>query len=142
MCPRPRKFLVSRNPLHLVTESHNPAGVARGRRAEEWGIANWIFGFKRTRVTRVSGFWHNPGLPMTKANFKAHLPKPPRPTKEPQECSWILLARSPTKRLKRMANCLARFRQARKAEEESAHQKTLQPATSIATERYAIKPED
>ena len=58
---------------------------------------------------------------MTKPNFKAHLPKPPRPTNEPREYSWILLERSLTKRLKDWRICLARFWQTRKAEEEGAH---------------------
>ena len=32
-----------------------------------------FFGFKRTWVTRVTGFWHNPGLQMTKTELQSAL---------------------------------------------------------------------
>ena len=47
-----------------------------------------VFGFKRTWVTRVTGFWHNPGLQMTKTELQTALAEATRPTKEPLEYSW------------------------------------------------------
>jgi DNA-binding protein HU-beta len=47
--------------------------MRRASLAEECGIANRISGFKRTWVTRVIGFWHNPGLQMTKTELQSAL---------------------------------------------------------------------
>jgi DNA-binding protein HU-beta len=33
----------------------------------------FILRFKRTWVTRITGFWHNPGLPMTKTELQSAL---------------------------------------------------------------------
>jgi DNA-binding protein HU-beta len=38
------------------------------------GRRRWfILRFKRTWVTRITGFWHNPGLPMTKTELQSAL---------------------------------------------------------------------
>jgi hypothetical protein len=38
------------------------------------GAATVVFlRFKRTWVTRITGFWHNPGLPMTKTELQSAL---------------------------------------------------------------------
>ena len=38
------------------------------------GQRRWfILRFKRTWVTRITGFWHNPGLPMTKTELQSAL---------------------------------------------------------------------
>jgi hypothetical protein len=35
-------------------------------------IDSWCFlGFKKTWMTRIAGFWHNPGLPMTKTELQS-----------------------------------------------------------------------
>jgi DNA-binding protein HU-beta len=45
--------------------------VRHGRFAG-WGGGGGLFlRFKRTWVTRVTGFWHNPGLPMTKTELQS-----------------------------------------------------------------------
>jgi hypothetical protein len=80
-------------------------------------------GFQRTWVTRVTGFWHNPHYKMTKSELQSALAEATQTdkrTKEPWEYSWILLARSPTKRLKRMANLSCPVSASCEAEEESA----------------------
>jgi hypothetical protein len=33
----------------------------------------FILRFKRNWVTRITGFWHNPGLPMTKTELQSAL---------------------------------------------------------------------
>ena len=32
-----------------------------------------VFDFKKTWMTRIAGFWHNPGLPMTKTELQSAL---------------------------------------------------------------------
>jgi hypothetical protein len=57
---------------------------------------------------------------MTKPNFKAQLLKPPKPTKESLGYFSIRSATSPYKEIKKERRiCLARFWQAREAEEEA-----------------------
>ena len=40
-----------------------------GRGGRRW----FTLSFKRTWVTRITGFWHNPGLPMTKTELQSAL---------------------------------------------------------------------
>jgi hypothetical protein len=95
------------------------AGVARGR----VGDCQLDFsGFQRTCVTLVTGFWHNPGLlnDKNRTSKRTRRSHPDRQT----NCgsipgySW----RAGLQRDKKDRRiCLTRFRQAGKAEEESAH---------------------
>jgi hypothetical protein len=78
-------------------------------------------GFKITRVTWVKGLWYQPGTDdqerTSKRTCRSHSDRQKNRGSIPGY-SWRACF---TKRLKRLANCLARFWQTGEAEEESTH---------------------
>ena len=79
-----------------------------------------------------------------------HLPKPPRQTKEPREYSWILLARSPIKEIKKngefvlpgFGKLVKQKRKARTGFNPKTQQKIKIPAKTVVKFRVAKAAKD
>jgi hypothetical protein len=62
------------------------------------------FDFKKTWMTRIAGFWHNPGLPMTKTELQSALAEATQTDKRTAGVFLDTLSDIATKRLRRTAN--------------------------------------
>jgi hypothetical protein len=68
-------------------------------------IDSWCFlGFKKTWMTRIAGFWHNPRLPMTKTELQSALAEATQTDKRTAGVFLDTLSDIATKRLRRTAN--------------------------------------